>query len=75
MLLPLGCSYCLCDFACVPYFLIYSDNVLAGDFLVRCLLYIFFPCLSRKVLQVFDLVWFRLSCDHGWIRSGSLNVR
>ena len=23
----------------------------------------------------FDLVWFRLSCDNGWIRSGSVNVR
>ena len=23
----------------------------------------------------FDLAWFRLSCDHGWIRSGSVNVR
>ena len=23
----------------------------------------------------FDLVWFRLSCDHGWIRSGLVNVR
>ena len=23
----------------------------------------------------FDLVWFHLSCDHGWIRSGSDNVR
>ena len=23
----------------------------------------------------FDLVWFRLSCDHGWIPSGSVNVR
>ena len=23
----------------------------------------------------FDLVWFRLSCDHGWIRSGSVHVR
>ena len=23
----------------------------------------------------FDLVWFRLSCDHGWVRSGSINVR
>ena len=23
----------------------------------------------------FDLVWFRLSRDHGWIRSGSVNVR
>ena len=23
----------------------------------------------------FDLVWFRLSCDYGWNRSGSVNVR
>ena len=23
----------------------------------------------------FDLVWFRLSCDHGCFRSGSVNVR
>ena len=23
----------------------------------------------------FDSVWFRLSCDHGWIRSGPVNVR
>ena len=23
----------------------------------------------------FDLVWFRLSCDYGWIRSESINVR
>ena len=23
----------------------------------------------------FDLVWFRLSCDHGWIRSESVHVR
>ena len=23
----------------------------------------------------FDLVWFRLFCDHGWIRSGSVKVR
>ena len=23
----------------------------------------------------FDLVWFCLYCDHGWIRSGSVNVR
>ena len=22
-----------------------------------------------------DLVWFRLSCNHGWIRSGSVNVK
>ena len=30
-----------------------------------------FPCSS----PIPDLVWFRLSCDHGWIRSGSVNVR
>ena len=44
------------------------------------------PCwllLARPFLYAFhahlrfpvDLVWFRLSCDHGWIRSGSVNVR
>ena len=33
-----------------------------------------FPRLSPNVFPV-DLVWFRLSCVHGWIRSGSVNVR
>ena len=56
MLLPLGCSYCLCDFVCVPYFLIYSDNVLAGYFLVRCLLYIFFPAYLGRYYRF--LIWF-----------------
>ena len=36
----------------------------------------FFCLLSMLISDSrFDLVWFRLSCDHGWIRSGSVNVR
>ena len=36
-----------------------------------------FFCLLTMLISDsrFDLVWFRLSCDHGWIRSGSVNVR
>ena len=34
------------------------------------LFYFFLRNCSR-----FDLIWFRLSCDDGWIRSGSVNVR
>ena len=30
--------------------------------------------ISKRFFR-FDLVWFRLSCVHGWIRSGSVNVR
>ena len=47
----------------------------------RCpLLATFLPvliCLLSLLISDsrFDLVWFRLSCDHGWIRSGSVNVR
>ena len=46
----------------------------------RCpLLATFLPvlfCLLSLLISDsrFDLVWFRLSCDHGWIRSGSVNV-
>ena len=53
----------------------------ATYFLVRSLLSAFLPCFflffSFFLLNCsrFDLVWFRLSCDHGWIRSGSVNVR
>ena len=39
--------------------------------LYQVLLYAFHAHLRFPV----DLVWFRLSCDHGWIRSGSVNVR
>ena len=43
----------------------------AGYFLVRP-----FCLLSMLISDSrFDLVWFRLSCDHGWICSGSVNVR
>ena len=42
----------------------------AGYFLVRSLLSAFPAFISDFR---FDLVWFRLSCDHGWIRSGSVN--
>ena len=33
------------------------------------------PFFFHRTWSRFDLVWFRLSCDHGWIRSGSVNVR
>ena len=37
---------------------------------------VLFCLLSMRISDSrFDLVWFRLSCDHGWIRSGSVNVR
>ena len=45
----------------------------AGYFLVRSLLSAF-PAYLRTYTR-FDLVWFRLSCDHDWIRSGSVSVR
>ena len=62
-LLSLCFRFCLC-------FLFYRDDVL-------CWL---LPCPSFSVSMLisdsrFDLVWFRLSCDHGWIRSGSVTVR
>ena len=47
----------------------------------RCpLLATFLPvlfCLLSMLISDsrFDLVWFRLPCDHGWILSGSVNVR
>ena len=45
----------------------------AGYILVRSLLSAF-PAYLRTFSR-FDFVWFRLSCVHGWIRSGSVNVR
>ena len=45
----------------------------AGYFLARSLLSAF-PAYLRTFFR-FDFVWFRLSCDHGWIRSGSVDVR
>ena len=53
-------------------FLFIATMSFAGYFLVRSLLSVF-PAFLRTYSQ-FDLVWFRLSCDHGWIRSGSVNL-
>ena len=44
--------------------------------LLATFLSVLFGLLSMLISDSpFDLVWFRLSCDHGWIRSGSVNVR
>ena len=61
-LLPV--CFCLCS-------LFYRDDVLCWLLLARPFLYASHAHLRFPV----DLVWFRLSCDHGWIRSGSVNVR
>ena len=64
-----GCFYCLCVFVYVLYFI--ATMSFAGYFLP-----VLFCMLSMLISDSrFDLVWFRLSCDHGWIRSGSVNVR
>ena len=60
----LSVCFCLCS-------LFYRDGVLCWLLLARPFLYAFHAHLRFPV----DLVWFRLSCDHGWIRSGSVNVR
>ena len=44
--------------------------------LLATFLSVLFCLLSLLISDFrFDLVWFRLSRDHGWIRSGSVNVR
>ena len=69
MRLALVCFYCLCVFVYVLYFI--ATMPFAGYFLP-----VLFCMLSMLISDSrFDLVWFRLSCDHGWIRSGSVNVR
>ena len=69
MRLALVCFYCLCVFVYVLYFI--ATMSVAGYFLS-----VLFCLLSMLISDSrFDLVWFRLSCDHGWIRSGSVNVR
>ena len=69
MRLALVCFYCLCVFVYVFYFI--ATMSFAGYFLS-----VLFCLLSMLISDSrFDLVWFRLSCDHGWIRSGSVNVR
>ena len=75
MRLPLVCFYCLCDFVCVFYlFIIFCLSRRCS--LLATFLSVLFCLLSLLISEFrFDLVWFRLSCDHGWIRSGSVNVR
>ena len=46
-----------------------SDFAFVSDFLSV------FPAFFFGMCSRFDLVSFRLSCDHGWIRSGSVNLR
>ena len=60
-------SFLLFVFSC---FFVYRDDVLCVYFFARSLLSAF-PAYLRTFFR-FDLVWFRLSCDHGWIRSGSV---
>ena len=62
-------SFCLC-FLFVFFIVTMS---FAGYFLVRSPLSSF-PAYFQTYFR-FGLVWFRLSCDHGWIRSGSVHVR
>ena len=66
-----SCFYVLCLLC--PCFL--ATMFFAGccTFLVRCFLLSAFPVFPRPRTR-FGLVWFGLSCDHGWIRSGSVNV-
>ena len=70
MRLALVCFYCLVCF-------LFMFSILSR----RCPLLAtscpsFFCLLSMLISDSrFDLVWFRLSCDHGWICSGSVNVR
>ena len=47
----------------------------AGYFLVRFFLSVFPGFFFLRIFSRYDLVWFRPSSDHGWIRSGSVNVR
>ena len=68
--LALVCFYCLCVFLFMFSILSRRCPLLATSCPSSFCLLSMFISDSR-----FDLVWFRLSCDHGWIRSGSVNVR
>ena len=73
----LGCLYdCLCCVACgggciscpkrIIWLSVFSFVSFSGnDFLCRL--------LSCPLYSRFNLFWLRLSCVHGWIRSGSVN--
>ena len=69
MRLPLVCFYCLC--------VLFMFSILSRRCpLLATSLSVLFCLLSMLISDSrFDLVWFRLSCDHGWIRNGSVNVR
>ena len=69
MRLALVCFYCLC--------VLFMFSILSRQCpLLATSLSVLFCLLSMLISDSrFDLVWFRLSCDHGWIRSGSVNVR
>ena len=70
MRLALVCFfYSLRVFVHVLYFI--AAMSFAGYFLSVLLCMLFMLISDSR----FDLVGFRLSCDHGWIRSGSVNVR
>ena len=58
-------------------FLFIATMSLLATFLsvVFYIFYFIFPAYLGRYYRFFYLVWFRLSCDHGWIRSGSVNVR
>ena len=57
---------------CGPYILIYLAS-LDEESPLGILLHVSYVCVC--LISALDLVWFRLSCDHGWILSGSVNVR
>ena len=73
MRLLLVCFYCLCVFVGVFYFLFIFVSRRCP--LLATFLSVLFFLLSLLISDFrFDLVWFfRLSFDHGWIRSGSVN--
>ena len=66
MRLPLVCFYCLCDFVCVFSLYIYIYCLSRQCPLLATFLSVLLCLLSLLISDFrFDLVWFRLSCDHG----------
>ena len=55
------------------FLMVVATMFFAGYFIFRSLLSAF-PAYLRTSFRL-DFVWFRLSCVHGWVRSGSVNVR
>ena len=75
------CFFFVFSFLDVYVFLLLVSSVsLVGDDILCWLLScsfssVWFSCYFSRTCSRFDLVWFRLSCDHGWIRSGSVIVK